>query len=153
MISLNFKFLIMKKKLIFQIVIILILIQFISPEKNDSKNVVNDYTTQLQVPNEVKEIIKTSCADCHSNATNYPWYSKIAPISWYLINHVNGARKKMNFSTWNLYDSEKRADMKKECWEEAHEGDMPLGSYLRFHPEAALSEQDILTLQSWAKGD
>lgn len=60
------------KKVILSILVFIILIQFLRPDKNDSMNYSNDYTTVLNVPNEVKEIIKTSCADCHSIILNIP---------------------------------------------------------------------------------
>jgi len=137
-----------RNKFIVGFVIVLFLIQFV-PDKRTNPPI----EEEVSAPTEVRSILKRACYDCHSYETKWPWYSNIVPISWYMINHVNGARKKMNFSTWNLYDSEKKADIKKESWEEAHEGNMPLSSYLRLHPEATLSAQDIATLESWAKAD
>ena len=84
------------RKVLLGILVLLILIQFIRPDKNDSRDWTNDYTTAMQVPDQVKEIIKTSCADCHSNSTKYPWYSEIAPISWYLAHHVNKGKEHLS---------------------------------------------------------
>jgi hypothetical protein len=86
--------------------LVFILIQFIRPEKNNSKDETNDITTVMQVPESVKQIIKTSCADCHSNNTKYPWYSEIAPISWYLAQHVNEGKEHLNFSELAAYNKD-----------------------------------------------
>ena len=88
------------KKILLGILIIIILIQFIRPEKNISSESINDISTVMDVPENVQEIIKTSCADCHSNTTKYPWYSEVAPVSWYLASHVNDGKKHLNFSEW-----------------------------------------------------
>ncbi len=96
-------------KRIFQwLIIILILIQFVRPDRNVSEIIEDDYSIELQVSNKVKELINTSCKDCHSNNSNYPWYSEIAPISWYLAYHVNDAKEHLNFSEWSNYNKNQK---------------------------------------------
>lgn len=107
-------------------------------------------TQVVDAPPEVMAILKRSCFDCHSNETVWPWYSRIAPISWRVAGHVDHGRKHVNFSTWDEYDAEDRADIIHESYEEAEEGHMPLPDYLRMHPEAALSAEDIEVLRIWA---
>ncbi|HMA79693.1 MAG TPA: heme-binding domain-containing protein, partial [Candidatus Binatia bacterium] len=55
---------------------------------------------QLAVPAEVQAILRRACYDCHSNETNWPWYSQIAPASLLLANDVKEGRREVNFSTW-----------------------------------------------------
>ena len=57
---------------------------------------------------EILKILERSCYDCHSDNTKYPWYAKVFPLSWYLYNHVEGGRKKLNFSQFAGYDVKRR---------------------------------------------
>ena len=139
------------KKVLLGVLVVFILIQFIRPEKNDSKDGTNDITTVMQVPEEVKEIIKTSCADCHSNYTNYPWYSEIVPVSWYLAQHVNEGKEHLNFSEWAAYNKNQKSHIIKDMDEELEEHKMPLKSYLIIHKEAKMTEDQYRTLLNWVK--
>jgi hypothetical protein len=139
------------RKVLLGLLVGLILIQFISPERNDSGDRSNDYTTAMQVPKEVKEIIKTSCADCHSNKTEYPWYSNIAPVSWYIANHVNDGREHLNFSEWTAYNKDQKDHIIKDLEEELEERNMPLKSYLLIHKDAKLTQEQYNILLVWVK--
>lgn len=139
------------KKVLLGILVVFILIQFIRPEKNISNDETNAITTVMQVPNDVKEILKTSCNDCHSNYTVYPWYSEIAPISWYLADHVNEGKEHLNFSEWKAYNSKQKSHLIKDMDEELEEHKMPLKSYLIIHKEAEMTEDQYRTLLNWVK--
>ena len=139
------------RRVLLGILVGLILIQFISPERNDSGDRSNDYTTAMQVPKEVKEIIKTSCADCHSNKTEYPWYSNIAPVSWYIANHVNEGKEHLNFSEWTAYNKDQKDHIIKDLEEELEEQNMPLKSYLLIHKDAKLTQDQYNILLVWVK--
>lgn len=139
------------KKVLLGVLVVFILIQFIRPEKNISNDEINSITTVMQVPDEVKEIIKTSCADCHSNNTKYPWYSEIAPVSWYLAQHVNEGKEHLNFSEWATYNKNQKSHILKDLEEELEEHKMPLESYLILHKEAKLSIDQYNVLLNWVK--
>ncbi len=139
------------KKVILGVLVVLVLIQFVRPEKNQSEDGANDITTVMQVPENVKEIIKTSCADCHSNYTKYPWYSEIAPVSWYLAQHVNEGKEHLNFSEWAAYNKDQKSHILKDLDEELEEHKMPLKSYLILHKEAAMTKEQYEILLSWLK--
>jgi len=139
------------KKIILGIIVVFILIQMIRPEKNDSRNGINDITTVMEVPNEVMEIIKTSCADCHTNFTKYPWYYEIAPVSWYLAQHVNKGKEHLNFSEWTVYNENQRAHIISDLEEVLKSHEMPLSSYLLMHKEAELTEEQYKVLLTWVK--
>ncbi|MDX1830223.1 MAG: heme-binding domain-containing protein [Lutibacter sp.] len=139
----------MKKKIIGIIIILLVLIQFIQPEKNQSKDYTNDISTEINIPQNVQQIIKTSCADCHSNYTVYPWYNNIAPVSWFLANHVNEGKEHLNFSEWTTYNTRQKNHIIKELKEVIKEKEMPLTSYTLIHKDAILTEQQNTALLDW----
>ena len=80
-----------------------------------------------------RELFFRSCADCHSNLTRWPWYSRVAPVSWLVAHDVKEARSHLNVSEWHL--PQRDAD---EAAEEVREGEMPLPLYLPLHPQARL---------------
>lgn len=107
-------------------------------------------TATIDVPPAVHSILVRSCFDCHSNETQWPWYSKVAPVSWLVAKDVREARKKLNFSTWDQYNARRAAHKIREIREELEEGAMPLPNYLRMHPLARLSEGEVATLEEWS---
>jgi hypothetical protein len=103
----------------------------------------------VQVPNNVEEILKTSCYDCHSNFTVYPWYSEIAPISWYLAQHVNEGKEHLNFSEWTVYNKNQQSHILKDLEEVLESHEMPINSYLLIHKEAKMSTEQYTVLMNW----
>ena len=139
------------KKVVLVIVVIIGLMQFIRPQKNDSADFTKDITTVVAVPENVQQILKTSCNDCHSNQTKYPWYSEIAPISWFLAQHVNEGKEHLNFSEWANYNNNQKSHIIKDIQEEMEKQGMPLKSYLIIHKDAVLTQEQYKTLLDWSK--
>jgi hypothetical protein len=100
----------------------------------------------------VRAILRRACYDCHSNETFWPWYSRIAPISWLVARDVHEGRKELNFSTWNRYTTKQQLKNFKESWAEVAEGEMPPWIYLPVHRDAVLSAEDRRLLRTWALG-
>lgn len=98
----------------------------------------------------VMELLRTSCYDCHSNETVWPWYSYVAPVSWLVTKDVSEAREHLNFSMWEGLPPDKRADLAEEIIEEVEDGLMPLPNYVKMHPEAALSAAGARRIGDWA---
>jgi hypothetical protein len=134
----------MKKFYIF-LVVVLVGIQFI-PLEQSSPPVLYD----LIAPTDVKNILRKGCYDCHSNETNWAWYTKVAPLSWLTTGDVNKARKKLNFSDWGLMRASEQAKMKEEIWEEVREESMPPWQYRIMHPSTKLSIEEKNLIRSWA---
>ncbi|MCB9851060.1 MAG: heme-binding domain-containing protein [Phycisphaerales bacterium] len=107
-------------------------------------------TGDLDAPAEVKAILKRACYDCHSNETVWPWYSKVAPVSWLVASDVHEGREQLNFSTWASAGAEQKAHRAHEAWEEVEEGEMPLWFYTPLHPDAKLSDADKQALKDWS---
>jgi hypothetical protein len=99
---------------------------------------------------ETAAVLRRACADCHSNETVWPWYSRIAPFSWVIADDVRRGRAHMNLSEWNLLSPEASQKRVQEMCEEAKGGGMPLFSYKLMHPRAKLSESDVSVVCSAA---
>jgi len=139
------------KRVLFVILAVFILIQFIRPEKNNSKDETYALSTVMEIPVEVNRIIQTSCADCHTNSTRYPWYNEIAPASWFLAYHVKEAKEHLNFSEWTTYNKDQKEHLLKDLKEVLNEREMPLKSYLLIHKDAKLTENQYQILYDWVK--
>jgi hypothetical protein len=106
---------------------------------------------EVVAPAQVKEVLQKSCYDCHSHHTKWPWYSYVAPVSWFVAHDVHEGRDELNFSRWNHLTGEKQAEMIGEVWEEVEKGEMPLRKYLITHREARLTDQGREILSEWSK--
>lgn len=125
--------------------IIFIVMQFIQLDK---ENIIVDKNLEIKAPTEVMTLLKTSCFDCHSNETTWPWYSKIAPFSWVVANHVNTGRKALNFSTWENYSPQLKEEKLKAIYRTAY-ASMPLPSYIYAHEEANLTKEQRSMIRDW----
>jgi hypothetical protein len=101
-------------------------------------------------PPGVRAIFDRSCRDCHSNDTRWPWYSHVAPVSWFLLSHVNGGRDRLNYSQWTSYNSDEQDKFLGGMCSLPKKGRMPLPSYLWIHRDAKLSDADVKTLCTWS---
>ena len=131
-------------------VVLVAIAQFIRPAKT---NPAIDQSLALEshvpVDPKVAAILDRSCVDCHSNKTRWPWYSNVAPVSWFVIDHVNHGRSHLNFSEWGSYDKSKQRKLLEGMCELVREDGMPLASYLPLHPEAKISDEDKRTICDW----
>lgn len=143
----------MKRRYIPLILLALLgLSQFIKIDKTNP-TVVNseDFITAESPANTIAERLKSTCYDCHSNETRYPWYTDVAPVSWWVKKHINAGRKHLNFSVWGQYESEKKAHKMEEAIEYTHKKWMPLGSYKWMHPEAKMTAEQRSELVEYFK--
>lgn len=139
------------KKILLGIVIVFVLIQFIRPQKNNGvAETDKDFTHFLFVPDTVRSLLRTSCYDCHSNKTVYPWYAEIAPASWWLANHIKEGKAELNFSDFSQYGRRRMKNKLTSIAEQVEKREMPLPSYVLLHAEAALSEGQIKIIKDWA---
>lgn len=105
------------------------------------------------VPAPVMEIVSRSCQNCHSEKTEWPVYSYVAPMSWMVEKDVHDARGKMNLSRWHDYNSEQRQEFLSEIGSLVRNHQMPLPRYLLLHPEARLSDSDANRLYQWTRSE
>ena len=136
----------------FQILLLaFILIQFFRPAKNKSDVIsANDITKKYAVPPDVLNILQTSCYDCHSNNTKYPWYSYIQPVAWWLNSHIQDGKRGLNFSEFASYRIRKQYKRMEDINELVKKNEMPIDSYLWIHKYAKLNDQQKLAISNWA---
>jgi hypothetical protein len=106
----------------------------------------------VAAPADVTAILGRACGNCHSQATVWPWYSRVAPVSWLVAHDVNHGREHLDFSTLPALGPRKKAKLLGEIAEEVEEEAMPPRLYRLLHPEARLSEAERRVLVEWASG-
>ncbi len=134
------------------LIILLLIAQFKTINKTPGDiNPSADFIVLEGAPQEIAELFDKSCYDCHSNSTDYPWYSNIAPISWWLKRHVDNGKRKINYSEWSKYTGDVRSHKIDKTIEYIEKGWMPLGSYKLIHQEARLTNLQRKMLVDWLK--
>lgn len=108
-------------------------------------------TGDLDAPAPVKAILKAACYDCHSNETTWPWYSRVAPVSWLVARDVRSGRRHVNFSTWDQYDADRRYAIARRALKEVQRGKMPPWFYVIKHPDGKMTPEKQAVLEAWAK--
>jgi hypothetical protein len=133
---------------------LLVLAQFKRPAQT---NPVTDSSQALeahvQLDPKVAAILDRSCNDCHSNKTRWPWYANVAPVSWFVIDHVDHGRSHLNFAEWGKYTREEQKTHLGQFCELVTEGWMPLSSYTPLHRDAKLSDEDKNLICDWASAE
>src|SRR6218665_2853001 len=129
---------------------LLVLIQLIRIDKsNPASDPASDFITATAATPEVASLLKASCYDCHSNESTYPWYTNIAPVSWWIKHHIDEGRGELNFSEWEGYSWRRKDDKLEECVEMIEEGEMPMSSYTLVHKEAELNAEQKAKLTAF----
>ena len=138
------------KKIVVVVLVALVGIQFFPAKRNQDKTILNsDFTKIYDVPENIQNTLKTSCYDCHSNNTKYPWYNKIQPITWLLENHIAEGKAELNFSEFGFYSKRRKKNKLKSIASQVKDNEMPLSSYTLIHSDAKLSEKDKKEFITW----
>jgi len=127
---------------------VFLLLQLLQPDRSNPPVV-----SEIDAPREIAAILERSCYNCHSNRTKWPWYAYVAPVSWWVVDHVHEGRDDLNFSDWPVLDFEELADNFHDIDEQIAKDEMPLTSYLLMHPSARLSDADKAALRRWAQAN
>ncbi len=135
-------------------VVCLVVAQFFGPAKtNPASDATQSIESRLQVTPQVAAILDRSCNDCHSNKTRWPWYSNVAPVSWFVIGHVNEGRQNINLSEWGKYTPRDVDSLLRQMCREVRAGVMPLSSYTPLHPGSKLTAEDVKILCDWTDAE
>ncbi len=131
------------------VAVLLVVIQFFQPERtNPPVNPASTFEAVAKPGPGLAGVVNRACRDCHSNETTWPWYSKIAPVSWLVADDVKEARAHLNFSEWGYYSPEMSRLKLKEACTEVKGGDMPLWIYRLVHAQARLTDADVQAICS-----
>src|SRR5712692_7214456 len=106
---------------------------------------------EAQIDPETLAIVQRACQNCHSQQTEWPWYSHVAPVSWLLARDVQQARLHMNLSRWQDYSTDDRLRLLSEIGSAVRNREMPLPRYLLLHPEARLTDKDRQEIYQWTR--
>ena len=133
-----------KLKLIFMVLLVVVLLmQLARPQKNTAAVPAGKaFIDTFKVNEQVNAILAVSCYDCHSNNTNYPWYSEIQPMVWLMEKHIIDGKEKLNFDDLPPYGSRKFNSKVSQITKQIEQGKMPLDSYLWMHKGARLNTED-----------
>jgi len=133
------------------LLIVMILIQLAPSKLPENTAVQSPDSVQVQnADSAVMAILKTSCFDCHSNQTNYRWYSHVVPVSWLIGRDVTRGREALNFSEWNTYNKRKLVRKLGDIKEQTTKTEMPMKIYTFMHPKTKLRQAQILLVSNWA---
>jgi hypothetical protein len=108
-------------------------------------------TVTLDAPPAIVAALRDACYDCHSQSTVWPWYSRIAPVSWLVAHDVAEGREHLDLSTWSGLRPARRAKLFGEIAEDVEKGEMPPVLYRLAHPEARLDEATRSAIVAWAR--
>jgi Haem-binding domain len=129
------------------VVVVFAAIQFVPMDRSNPA-----VESEVPAPEPVRSVLRRACYDCHSNETVWPWYSRVAPVSWLVAHDVHEGREALNFSAWTQLSEKKQAKVLHKTWEEVSQGEMPPGTYLVMHGEAQLSLDDRTLIREWSQG-
>jgi hypothetical protein len=124
------------------------LLQLTNPARTNPP-VVQDFVAADSPPPEVAALLHAACYDCHSHATRWPWYSKVAPMSWLIASDVTGGRKHINLSNWPTSEPERAVRWLDNMSEEIGNKEMPPKKYTTIHADARLSDGQRKQLSDW----
>lgn len=125
--------------------------QLYQPARNlgYEQDLTTNFTKVYNVPKKVEIILRTSCYDCHSNNTNYPWYSYIQPVRMVMESHINEGKENLNFNEWGNYSSRKQNNKLDRIAKQIESNEMPLASYTLIHKNATLSATQKKEVLDW----
>lgn len=141
-----------KRSVLITLLIVFVAIQMKTTDKTPINIIsASDFLTMEEAPQDVAKLIQSVCYDCHSNRTQYPWYSHVAPVSWWLEGHIKNGKSKVNFSIWDTYTPAQQVRLKNESAELIEKKWMPILTYKITHADARLTEAQRLMLIDWLK--
>lgn len=134
------------------IVSVFVVMQFFRPERNiEPTGAQNILPADMHASGEVQKILATSCFDCHSNHTNYPWYSNIQPVGWWLKTHITEGKEALNFSDFKNLGPIRRRSKLESVLKQIQQNKMPLPAYIKLHPESKMNNQQKNIISQWMK--
>lgn len=140
------------KRILIVLAVVLVGIQFVRPARTNppeefSKTIFADAAVWQDAP----KTIERACMDCHSSRTRWPWYSNVAPVSWFVAGHVSEGREQMNLSNWAEYKQSRKLDLLEDACKLVKRNAMPLPIYIPLHAEAKLTDAERQEICTWTE--
>ena len=134
------------------LLVVIVGLQFFTPKYNHSAIVTStDFVKTFKSPENIAQMLHTSCYNCHSNNTIYPWYNKVQPVGWFLEDHINKGKEVLNLSEFGSYSSRKQQSKLVSMISQIEDDKMPLAAYTFIHHKARLSNEKKRTLLDYLK--
>ncbi|MBS1535072.1 heme-binding domain-containing protein [Flavobacterium sp.] len=108
-----------------------------------------NFTEMYKVPKNIETTLRASCYDCHSDNTNYPWYSYVQPIRFFMDGHINEGKKELNFNEFGNYSNRKQRSKLEAISKQIKSNEMPLSSYTLIHKNAILTAKQKEEIINW----
>jgi Haem-binding domain/Cytochrome P460 len=124
--------------------IVFVGLQFVRPQLTNPP-----VTAEIQAPAEVKQVLRSSCYSCHSNETKLPWFDQVVPAYWLVASDVKTARAHLNFSEVGKLPPAQQKAYLFEAVNMIQMGAMPLPSYLKVHPDAKVTPEQLAVLRNY----
>jgi hypothetical protein len=105
------------------------------------------------IPPSVANVFARACINCHSEKTRWPWYSRVAPVSWLVERDVKHAREHLNLSRWNDLEAADQRLLLTAIATVIENREMPPSKYVVLHPEAKLSAEDSVRVIEWTRAE
>jgi len=143
-------FIMIKKYWPIILLVVFIVIQFFQIDRtNPAVDASKDLFTVVTTNETIKSRVVSTCYNCHSHKVEYPWYTYINPIGWWVKGHVNEGMGKLNFSEWTAYEVSKQKHKLEECAERTEATEMPLLPYILAHSDARMTKEERAELVTW----
>ena len=140
------------KAVLLVLLVVLVGLQFFPTRSNQSPIVSStDFVKTNEAPQNIAQTLHTSCYDCHSNNTNYPWYSNVQPVGWLLEDHINDGKEVLNLSEFGSYSGRKQQSKLTSMISQIEDDKMPLASYTFMHRKALLSKENKKALLDYLR--
>jgi hypothetical protein len=138
------------RKILLVFLLLFLALQFIRPARNSgSESSGKDITHYVHVPDSVMHLLRSSCYDCHSNHTDYPWYVNINPIGLWMRQHIIHGKRAINFSDLSGFPKKKIDHRLGDIAEQVEKEEMPMGSYTFIHRYASLDSSQVKLIKAW----
>jgi hypothetical protein len=124
------------------------LAQLANPSRKNPP-VIQDFMATNPPPPEIAGWLRAACYDCHSYETRWPWYSRIAPISWLIASDVQEGRRHLNLSNWPVNRPDQAVRRLDDMSEEIDYREMPPAKYTAIHADARLTDAQRRQLTNW----
>lgn len=136
------------KWLVVSLAAVFLLLQLTNPARTNPP-VKSDMIAGTQPPEPVAAALVAACYDCHSDQTQWPWYSHVAPVSWLVVSDVNDGRHNLNLSEWPANDAKRAVRRLEDMGDNIDAGNMPPKKYTAIHANARLTESQRKVMTDW----